>query len=446
MNTVGKPDRLGDSIRCVVSVSMITEGWDANTVTHVLGVRAFGTQLLCEQVIGRALRRQSYDLNEEGLFNVEYADVLGIPFDFTANPVVVPVQRPRETISVKAITPDRDACEIRFPRVAGYRVELPEERLSANFNDDSTLVLTPGLVGPSITRNEGIIGEGVDLDLQHLEDVRRPTVLYQLTKRLLETKWRDEGDEPKLHLFGQLKMITRQWMDSHLVCKGDTYPAQLLYLELGDMACERITAAITRAEIGNRPIKAILDPHNPIGSTRHVAFTTSKTNRWKTDARRCHVNWAICDRGWEVEFCRVAESHPRVRAYVKNHGLGLEVPYRWGSISRTYLPDFVVLVNDGHGDNDLLHLVIEIKGFRGEDAKEKRAAMETYWVPGVNRLGVFGRWAFAEYTDGDEIGAEFEKTISGFLLESVMACEDAMIPDYPLSAGRLSDGPVSPLL
>nr|WP_207787621.1 DEAD/DEAH box helicase family protein [Candidatus Thiosymbion oneisti] len=144
MNTVGKPDRLGDSIRCVVSVSMLTEGWDTNTVTHVLGVRAFGTQLLCEQVIGRALRRQSYVLNEDGpnpgLFNVEYADVLGIPFDFTAKPVVAPPQPPRETIQVKAVRPERDALEIRFPRVAGYRVELPQERLTAEFTDDSVLV------------------------------------------------------------------------------------------------------------------------------------------------------------------------------------------------------------------------------------------------------------------------------------------------------------------
>ena len=115
MNTVGKPGRLGEAIRCVVSVSMLTEGWDANTVTHVLGVRAFGTQLLCEQVVGRALRRQSYELNEEGLFNVEYADVLGIPFDFTAKPVVAPPQPPRETIHVHAVRPDRDALEIRFP-------------------------------------------------------------------------------------------------------------------------------------------------------------------------------------------------------------------------------------------------------------------------------------------------------------------------------------------
>jgi type III restriction enzyme len=167
MNTVGKEGRLGDSIRCVVSVSMLTEGWDANTVTHVLGVRAFGTQLLCEQVIGRALRRQSYDLNDDNLFNVEYADVLGIPFDFTAKPVVAPPQPPRETIHVRAVRPARDALEIRFPRVAGYRVELPEERLSAKFNEDSVLELTPDLVGPSITKNQGIIGEGVDLNLIH---------------------------------------------------------------------------------------------------------------------------------------------------------------------------------------------------------------------------------------------------------------------------------------
>ena len=196
MNTVGKPDTLGGSIRCVVSVSMLTEGWDARTVTHILGVRAFGTQLLCEQVIGRALRRQPYEPNEQGLFDVEYADVLGIPFDFTAKPVPVKPPPPRETVLVRAITPERDACEIRFPRVAGYRVELPEERLTAEFDDDATLELTSDLVGPSITRNEGIIGEGIDLNLIHTRDLRKSTLLFHLTKRLLETKWRQEPARP----------------------------------------------------------------------------------------------------------------------------------------------------------------------------------------------------------------------------------------------------------
>ena len=411
MNTVGKPGRLGDSIRCVVSVSMLTEGWDANTVTHVLGVRAFGTQLLCEQVVGRALRRQSYDLNEDGLFDVEYADVLGIPFDFTAKPVVVKPKPPREAIQVRAVRPERDALEIRFPRVAGYRVELPQERLRAEFNQDSVLQLTPDLVGPSITRNQGIIGEGVDLSLVHTNDLRPSTLLFHLTHRLLDTKWRDPGEEPKLHLFGQLKRITKQWLEGCLVCKGSTYPAQLMYQELADMACERITAAITRAEIGSRPVKAVLDPYNPVGSTIHVNFNTTKTSRWQTDARRCHINWVILDSNWEAEFCRVAESHPRVKAYVKNHNLGLEVPYRYGSETRTYLPDFIVLVDDGHGDDDLLHLVVEIKGYRREDAKEKKATMDTYWVPGVNNHRRYGRWAFAEFTDVYAMQSDFEAKV-----------------------------------
>ncbi|HVA64175.1 MAG TPA: DEAD/DEAH box helicase family protein [Terriglobales bacterium] len=400
MNTVGKTGRLGEQIRCVVSVSMLTEGWDTNTVTHVLGVRAFGTQLLCEQVIGRALRRQSYDLNEEGLFNVEYADILGIPFDFTAKPQVAPPQPPRETIAVRAVRPERDALEIRFPRVLGYRVELPADRLTAQFTADSKLTLTPELVGPSITRNEGIVGEGVDLSLDHLKDYRQSSVIFNLTKHLILTKWRDAGDDPKLYLFGQLKRIARQWIETCLECHGGTYAAQLMYHELADLACEKITAAIVRQEMARTPIKAILDPYNPVGSTAHVNFTTSKALRWRTDARSCHVNWVILDSGWEGEFCRVLEAaHPRVRAYVKNQGLGFEVPYRFGSTERRYRPDFILLVDDGHGEGDLLHLVIEIKGYRREDAKEKKAAIETYWLPGVNHDGTFGRWAFAEFTE-----------------------------------------------
>jgi len=237
-----------------------------------------------------------------------------------------------------------------------------------------------------------------------------------LTQRLLYTKWRDPGEEPKLHLFGQLKRVTREWLDNHLVCKGGTYPAQLMYLSLADLACERITRGIVSKHVGECPIKAVLDPYNPAGSTAHVNFNTSKKDRWQTDARRCHINWVILDSDWEAEFCRVAEAHPRVRAYVKNHNLGLEVPYKYGSESRKYLPDFIVLVDDGHepradGSPDLLHLVVEIKGFRREDAKEKKATMDTYWVPGVNNLGSFGRWAFAEFCDVYEMQADFESKV-----------------------------------
>ncbi|MDR0881848.1 MAG: DEAD/DEAH box helicase family protein [Candidatus Adiutrix sp.] len=418
MNTVGKPGTLGDSVRCVVSVSMLTEGWDANTVTHILGVRAFGTQLLCEQVVGRALRRQSYDLNEAGLFNVEYADVLGIPFDFTATPIPVKPQKPSQTVRVRAMRPDRDHLEITFPRVMGYRVELPSEKLTVKFTDDSILELTPELVGPTITQNSGIIGESVDLTVAHLENIRTSTIIYNLTQHLLNTHWRDPGENAKLYLFGQLKSITRQWLDECLVCKGDTKPAQLMYKELGNMAAERITAAITLSLIGKRPIKALLDPYNHTGSTNHVNFTTSKSV-WETNPRYSHLNNAVQDSDWEGEFCRVAEGHPKVRFYVKNQGLGFEVPYKFGSVSRHYLPDFIVRVDDGHGEDDLLNLIVEVKGYRKEDAKEKKLTMQTKWLPGVNNAQKYGRWAFAEFlemfTMGDDleaaVRAEFDKMI-----------------------------------
>jgi len=413
MNTVGKSGRLGESIRCVVSVSMLTEGWDANTVTHILGIRAFGTQLLCEQVVGRALRRQSYELNDENLFDVEYADILGVPFDFTAKPVISKPQPPRETVHVRAMRPERDALEIRFPRVEGYRVELPEERLSATFDPDSTLELTPDLVGPSITKNAGIIGQDVDLSLQHLDDMRPSTLVFHLTRRLLYNYYRDPDSEPELHLFGQLKRVTKTWLDGYLKCKGGTYPAQLMYPELADMACARIHAGITRHFEGQQPIQAVLDSYNPTGSSLHANFYTTKPSRWQTDSRRCQVNWVVLDSDWEAEFCRVVESHPRVKAYVKNQGLGFEVPYRYGSTMRKYLPDFIVQVDDGRPD--LLNLVVEVKGYRGEDAKEKKAAMETYWIPGVNNLGAYGRWAFVELTDVFAMQDEFAAKIDGLV-------------------------------
>jgi len=176
---------------------------------------------------------------------------------------------------------------------------------------------------------------------------------------------------------------------------------------------------------GSRPIKALLDPYNPTGSTAHVRFVTSRKERWDTSGPppKNHVNWVILDSDWEAEFCRVAESHPKVVAYTKNHNLGLEVPYLWGSVARRYLPDFIVLVHDlpaprlreagDHSPNDLLHLVVEIKGYRREDSKEKKSTMDTYWIPAVNSMKTYGRWAFAEFTEVYQIESDFEAKVEG---------------------------------
>ena len=417
MNTVGKHGQLGAGIRCVVSVSMLTEGWDANNVTHVLGVRAFGTQLLCEQVIGRALRRQSYTLNEEGLFNAEYADVLGIPFDFTAKPVISKPQEPRETIQVRAL-PEREHLEILFPRVEGYRVELPKERLDAAFTEESKYHLTQEVVGPSVTRNEGIIGEAATLQNKKVESIRATTVAYELTKHLLE-RWKEPGEPPPLHLFGQLKKITDEWLKQCLVLSSGTYPGHLLYRTLAEEACNRIMTAVTRKYSEEQPMLVTLDPYNPTGSTRTVNFTTSKTLRWKTAADKCHVNLAILDSSWEGEFCRIVEEHPNVRAYVKNQNLGFEVPYLSGSQVRKYIPDFIVQIDDGHGPDDLLNLVVEIKGQETGNSDDKKATMETYWVPGVNNLKTYGRWDFVQLTDlysmPDDFGQAAATTIKRVL-------------------------------
>jgi len=227
-------------------------------------------------------------------------------------------------------------------------------------------------------------------------------------------KWRDPSGEPKIHLYTSLKRITNEWLDKHLVCNGGTYPAQLINKALADMAAERITAAITSTMKGTNAIRALIDPYNPEGSTRYVNFnTTMRDTHWETDPNNSHVNWAVCDSTWETKFCEVAENHPRVKAYVKNHSLGFEVPYRYGSEDRKYIPDFILLVDDG--TSTPLHLIVEIKGYRGEDAKDKKTTMDTYWIPGVNNIRTYGKWAFAEFTDvrtlEDDLGNRIKEAL-----------------------------------
>ncbi len=416
MNTVGKKDRLGEQVRCVVSVSMLTEGWDANTVTHILGIRAFGTQLLCEQVVGRGLRRYSYELNREGLFNVEYADIMGIPFDFTAKPQVAPVKPPKKTTRVAAVK-ERATLEIVFPRVTGYRVDLPEERLTASFTEDSTFVLTPEMVGPGQTLMEGIVGEGVMISAAEAQIKRPSTIAFDLAKLLLYKYFKDEDGEPKMHLFYQIQRIARRWIDEgYLDCKGDTGRWMLEYLDIGNQASERIYNAIVNSIGDKRKVKAVLDPYNPKSSTAHVGFSTSK-DLWTTAANKCHINYVVMDSDWEAEFARVAEQHPKVISYVKNQGLGLEIPYKDGSMARNYLPDFIVQIDDGRGRDDPLHLIFEVKGYRYENVKLKSETVRTQWIPGVNNLSLFGRWTFEEFNDVFEMDKEFKALIDKVLNE-----------------------------
>jgi type III restriction enzyme len=374
---------------------MLTEGWDTNTVTHILGVRAFGTQLLCEQVVGRGLRRQSYELNDQGLFDVEYADIMGIPFDFAAAPQVAKPTVPKAMTRVHSIH-ERSDLEIVFPRVSGYRRELPSEKLEAKFDEDSRLIITPADIGPTSVVMEGIVGAGVTITPQVLERLRPSEISYNLAKHLLYSHFRDNEGFPKQHLFPQIQRLARRWIDEgYLVTKGVPIGA-ILYQDQLARAAEKIDIACTRGSDGR--MLAVLDPYNPRGSTRHVNFITSKSC-WKTGSQppRSHISHVVEDSSWEAQLAQVLEAHPHVLAYAKNQALGFEIPYLDAGQMRRYVPDFLVRLDVG--TDEPLNLILEVKGARDEADKAKAQTARDLWVPGVNALGGFGRWGFAEFTD-----------------------------------------------
>ena len=382
MNTVGKQGRLGERIRCVVSVSMLTEGWDANTVTHVLGVRAFGTQLLCEQVIGRALRRQSYDLNEEGLFNVEYADILGIP-----------VRLHRQAGGRAAAAAARDdpgqgraarARRAGNPFPARRRLSRRTARRAArppSSTDDSVLELTPDWSAHRSRKNAG-----------HHRRGRRP----------------DRG-APGRHAPVDAAVPPR-----HGICSTPNgaipakNPSSICSASSSASPSNGSMAAISSARAAPIPAQLMYQEHRRHGLRAHHGRDHARTGRRAARSRRCSIpttrparpptstsprrrqtagrpiraaatsTGSFCDSDWEAEFCRVAEAHPRVRAYVKNQNLGFEVPYRYGSETRSYLPDFIVLVDDGHGDDDLLQ---PGRRDQGLPRRGRQGQRRTRWTP-----------------------------------------------------------------
>jgi type III restriction enzyme len=401
LNTVGKKGKLGEYVRCVVSVSMLTEGWDANTVTHILGVRAFGTQLLCEQVVGRGLRRVSYAVNDAGHFDPEYADVYGVPFSFI--PVAgVPAERapatPRPGTKVQAI-PERLAArpwlEITFPRVIGYRYDVPPERLAAKFDATHRVVLTTQDI-PNRIENAPIVGEIVILTLDHLKGVRPQTVAFKLATHLQQHHFKDRP-----WLFPQLLDIVRRWLgdpdgDSPYVDYGDeTFPGLLLFVQKANEAAEKIKRAIIAGSGGEQRLRAELPDTDRVGTTTAVAYDTVKTV-FATDTTKCHLNFVPEDSGWETIVCEKLQRMDEVRAYVKNQNLGFRIPYTFEGRPGNYYPDLIVKLDVGRGTDDLLHLILEVSGEKKKEKEAKVQTAKTLWVPAVNNEGTLGRWAFLE--------------------------------------------------
>jgi type III restriction enzyme len=393
MNTVGKPGRLGEHIRCVVSVSMLTEGWDANTVTHILGVRAFGTQLLCEQVVGRGLRRRSYATNDDGRFEPEYAEVYGVPFSFIPSPGSVKEPKPPKPLTRVRALPEREHLAVTFPRVRGYRYETGARRLAAEFTPASVMPISTQDV-PSTTEMLPIVGEPAEHTLDDLRAKREQEVVFRLARRLHERNW---PDEPAV--FPQLVRITRDWLTGYVQLKDNTFTQMLLLHELADRAIERIYTAIVRADPGEATLKAMVSPYERTGSTRYVDFDTAKPVM-ETDPDKCQVSHVVADtESWEQKMAQALEEMDEVEAYVKNEGLGFTIPYTHEGDQRNYLPDFIARVDDGHGSDDLLNLIVEVSGQKLENKAAKVATARELWVPAVNNLREFGRWAFIEIAD-----------------------------------------------
>ncbi|MHB0979042.1 MAG: BPTD_3080 family restriction endonuclease [Thermoleophilia bacterium] len=431
MNTVGKSGKLGEQIKCVVSVSMLTEGWDANTVTHILGVRAFSTQLLCEQVVGRGLRRVSYVPNTEGRFDPEYAEVYGVPFSFIPcsgsqaqpKPVVVPTR-------VRALE-ERIAGEITFPRLLGYRYELPSGPLTATFTAASRLALSTADV-PTKTENAPIVGQTSIHTLDDLKTKRLQEIAFLLSKLTVEKYFRQDGehatDRPAHHQFEaevqgwrfpEVLSIARRWLDECVTCKDNTFPQLLLLTELAHDAADRIYQGIVEADPGPERLKPVLQPYDTEGSTRWVDFDTTRPV-YATDPAKCHLSHVVADtESWEQKMAQTLEDMPEVEAYVKNHNLGFFIPYTINGEERRYIPDFLVRLRMGEGsgaaDGDstggdaadggaadggaTLNLILEVSGEARKDKAAKVAAARSLWVPAVNNHGGFGRWAFLEISD-----------------------------------------------
>nr|WP_246308709.1 DEAD/DEAH box helicase family protein [Kineosphaera limosa] len=430
MNTVGKKGQLGAEVRCVVSVAMLTEGWDANTVTHILGIRAFRSQLLCEQVIGRGLRRRDYTVNEDGKFEADYANVYGVPFAFipTDKPAGDP-KPPRPVTLVESVS-DRERLRITFPIVDGYRLEIPDA--TPYLPDElEPFVIGKGSAVPTWTEVAPPVGAE-----ERIEDdpstVRPQQVAFRIAKRLVENHLalgdeidRESGvvkSERRPWLFPTLTRLTTQWIEHAVrVDEGFTLGHLVKYALWEEAAAQAVYQAITEQQ-GNRRarMRPILRRYNPVGSTERISFPTRKV-ALPTDEERSEVSHVVLDgpagNTWEQLMMEYCEGSPHVAAYVKNDHLGFSIPYVHEGRTHAYVPDFLVRLRSRPDDETDRTLIVEVSGGRKSahspgSVETKAHTARNSWCPAVNNHGGFGRWGYVEVKDPTSMKPVLEAAIN----------------------------------
>ena len=395
----------GRDIRCIVSVGMLTEGWDCSTVTHIIGLRPFMSQLLCEQVVGRGLRRRSYEVRQvdgKELMTEEVAKVFGVPFQvipFKASEGAGPRER-QERHRVYAL-PDRAHLELRFPRVEGYRQAI-RNRVSVDWDRIPPLWLDPGTIPPevqvkaSLPTNSGrpsLLGPGrlEDVTLNPYRSGRRVQALvFELAADLTRDYVNSGRSEAPAHvLFPQLVAIVQRYVDEKVIPIPPAERVDLFLSPYYGWAIERLVAEIhgdTRH--GEVPEVPRYETTRGPGSTAEVDYWTSKDVR---EVIRSHVNYVVADtRAWEQSAAYILDTHAAVDAFVKNAGLGFAIPYLHNGQTHDYLPDFLVRLKTQPG----VHLILETKGY--DELAEVKAAPAERWVAAVNADGQHGSWRYAQ--------------------------------------------------
>jgi type III restriction enzyme len=324
--------------------------------------------------------------------------VYGVPFSFIPTSGAKNEKPPGPPPTHVRALEERIACEITFPRIDGYRYELPAERLTARFTEQSHLALSTRDL-PTRVENAPVVGETSIHTLDELKTEREQKVAFHVARRVLEHYFEKDEYAKKPWLFPDLLSIARAWLSECVTCKDGTFPQLLLFVENCQAAADKVYRSIVEADSGPKRLVPIPKPYETIGSTRYVSFDTVKPT-YKTRPDKCHVSHVVGDtESWEQKMAQVLEVMPEVVRYVKNHNLGFFIPYTIDGQQKNYVPDFIACVDDGRGKDDLLNLIVEVTGERDAAKEAKVATAKTLWVPAVNNAGTWGRWAFVEIGD-----------------------------------------------